>query len=470
MKRARLGALLALCSCMVACMVALSISDVATASVSSPVTFDYNGKSVRVKVYSRDVGEAKDHPVFKYGDLINRAIAYKTSHPATDVQIRFAMYKIGLDSYVGFDPNDPSYGYVKGYDHGAAHSEKLAYSIVKAAAHQVHVDFVYQKDADPAQSVYDYIDGFMDDPTAGDPNEQVGDYLNIRKVVWGSAAFQQMHSKFMTVSHYADDSGQLVADTVYTTTGNVDDHDSSGIPTGKDWVQSGMLINGHPELMESFDHYFSLIFAHADDQSDFQSAVRAAHAAGTLNYDDAHFSSYFFPIPVVPEGNYTYVPETGDGDPSNGNAWDPSFNPVAKYVDKMASAPGDRYFKANVYHLKTDNFGHKLYDELAGIYSSPSPGLKHFRLVVKTNSYDDVFATSNFNNIGIVKFPRLTHAKDYLFALSGLSEYYTVTGSTNLKLDEFASKANASVVVKEFTTDHPVYNAYKAVYEYQYED
>ncbi len=437
----------------------------ANALVSSETTFSYSGKDVRVKVYSRDVGDSKNSPIFKYGDLINRAIAYKNANPGVDVSIKFAMYKIGTGSYVGFDPSHSSYGYVKGNDFGGDHSEKLIYSIVKAALNQVHIDFVYQFDA--SGDVYSYITGFLNDPCVTDATKTVGDYLRIRKVNWGTESHQQMHAKYMTVSHYAGD-GSNILNTVYSTTGNVDDHGTDGIPTSKDWVQSGILINGHEELMDSYNEYFDLIFNNYSSHSSFKSAVRSAHASNSLNYDDEYFSSYFYPIPLSPQGNYTYVAETGDSSSSNGNAWDTTFNPIAKYVSRMASVSGDRYFKANVYHLKTDNFGRKLYNELYNIYNSGVPGLKHFRFVIKENSYENVFPLSNFNNIGIITEPAATHAKDVLFAFSGVTSYYSITGSTNLKLDAHCSKANASVVVKEYTTAHPVYNAFKTIYEYQY--
>ncbi|OMF21643.1 hypothetical protein BK133_28015 [Paenibacillus sp. FSL H8-0548] len=436
------------------------------ASVSSTISFDYDNKNVRVKVYSRDVGETKNHPIFKYGDLINRAIAYKAANPSTEVKIKFAVYKVSMDAYVGFNPADASYGYVKGYDHGGDNSEKLVYSLVKAAKNQVHVDLVYHKDS--SNDVYNYLNSFMSDPTLTDASKRVNDYFSLKKVSWGNEASEQMHAKFMTVSHYASDSNSLIKDTVFITTGNIDSHANNGIPVAKDWVQSGMLINGHPELMNSFNTYFDLIYNNATDQSAFHDAVREKHAVNALNYSDTHFSSYFFPIPVEPEGNYTYVPETGDGDPANGNAWNTTFNPIAKYVNRMASLTGDRYFKANVYHLKMDNFGQKLYNEMSNIYNSSSPGLKHFRWVANLNSYEHLTPASVFNNIGIIKYPKLTHAKDYLFAFNNASEYYTITGSTNLKLDEFVSKANASITVKEFTSDHPVYNEYKEIYNYQY--
>lgn len=433
------------------------------AAVSGESSFNYDGRSVGVKAYSRNVGDTKNSPIFKYGDLLNRAISYKNAHPQTDVQVKFAMYKIGFNSYVGFNPADASYGYVKGNDHGGESSEKLIYSIVKAALNQVHVDFVYQFDV--SESVYNYINGFMEDPCTSDPTKKVKDYLRMRKVNWGTESYQQMHAKYMTVSHYTGDGGDVL-NTVFSTTGNVDDHGTDGIPTGKDWVQSGLLVNGHAELMASFNTYFNLIFNNNANQASFQAAVRAMHSSNALNYDDLHFSSYFTPIPVSPAGNY--VAGQADSSVVQGNAWDTAFNPVAKYVSQMATVSGDRYIKVNMYHLKMDNFGKKFYNELQNIYQSSSPGLKHFRFLAKENSYQTTRPLSIFNSIGIMRYVKPTHAKNLTFAFSGISTYYTLTGSTNLKLDDNASKANSTIVVKEYTTDHPVYNAYKDIFEYQF--
>lgn len=438
-------------------------SGVELAAVSPESTFDYDGRSVRVKAYSRNVGDTKNSPIFKYGDLLNRAISYKNAHPETEVKVKFAMYKIGFNSYVGFNPADASYGFVKGDDHGGESSEKLIYSIVKAALNQVQVDFVYQFDVN--ESVYNYINGFMEDACTTDPTKKVKDYLKIRKLSWGTAAYQQMHAKYMTVSHYTGDSGDVL-NSVFSTTGNVDDHGTTGIPTGKDWVQSGMLINGHAALMASFNKYFDLIYANNTSQADFHSAVRAMHSSNSLNYDDLHFSSYFTPIPISPAGNY--VAGQPDSAAVQGDAWDTSFNPVAKYVSQMASVPGDRYLKVNMYHLKMDNYGKRFYNELEQIYLSAATGLKHFRMLAKENSYQSKRPLELFNNIGVMRYIKPTHAKNLTFAFSGISTYYTLTGSTNLKLDENASKANTTLVVKEYTTAHPVYNAYKDIFEYQF--
>lgn len=256
-----------------------------------------------------------------------------------------------------------------------------------------------------------------------------------------------MHAKFMTVSHYAGDGGGALTNTTYCTSANIDSHSSTGTPS-PDYVQSGILINGHPELMASYNSYFDLIYNNHTDQATFKTAVRAAHSTNSLNYDDHHFSSYFRPIPT------THITD----------AWDTTFNPVAKYVTQMQAIPGQVYMKVNAYYLSTEAFGQKLYNTLQSIYTS-NPTLKDFKFVVDKNSNESAIPLSNFNNIGTIKYPRPTHSKDVIFAFG---KFYSITGSTNLTRSENTNKANTSIVVKEYTSAHPVYNAFKAIYSYQY--
>lgn len=467
--RKRVASLLALT--LTAVMLATGFAGTAQATVSEAFPFQYDGKDVRVKIYSRDVGDTTNSPVFKYGDLLNRAIRYKDANPGTEVTVRFAMYTMANDVYIGFNPDDPaSYGRVEDNDFGKENSEKLSYSLVKAAMHKVNVDFVYQKDPEGVpETVADYVTGRLDDPCVGDPNCQVGDYLSFRKVTWGGESAEQMHAKYMTVSHYQGDSGAVVTGTTYTTTTNIDLHNTVGIPDGPiepdvpgnsddhDWVQSGTLVNGHPELMRAYDGYFQKIHDNAANQTAFKQAVRDAHALGRLNYDDRHFSAYFFPIPEGPA-----------------DAWNTTFNPIAKYVDQMGRLDGARYLKVNMYHLKTDAFGQRLHKELASVYDPANPDLTHFRFVVKTNTGNaDWPLQGHYDKIGKLWYyedpatdVKKTHAKNTTFAFSETQQYFSITGSTNLKSDENLSKANSSLVIKEFTTDHPVYNEYKKIFEY----
>lgn len=444
---------------------ATGIAGTADAAVSEPIPIDYDGKHVTVKIYSRDNGDTKDSPTFKYADLLNRAARYKDANPAADVQVTFAMYTFSYDSYAGIDPSDPAtYGYVKNYDFGGDYgrpgsTEKLVTSVWKAAAHKVKVSFAYQNDS-PRETpgrVRDELAARMAEPCADGSGCHVSDYLRAEKVEWGSNdGREQMHAKYMTVNHYLGDNGGDVADTTYVTTGNIDDHMADGTPFhdashNYDWVQSGTLVNGHPQLAAAYGRYFQLIYDNHANQAAFHTAVRAAHAQGALNYDDQRFSAYFYPMP------------SGASD-----GWNPAFNPIAKYTEQMGAVSGDRYLKMNMFYITKESYGQRLRDELTGILDSSSPGEKQFRFVFQKSQEDggEEWVKANFGPpLGQVVEGE-THAKNTQFAFSGPKQYYCVTGSVNLAFSEVDSKANTNLVIKEFTAEHPVYNEFKKVYEY----
>lgn len=429
---------------------ATGLAGPAQATVSDPIPIDYGTKHVTVKVYSRDIGSTKDSPTFKYADLLNRAARYKDAHPGTDVSVKFAMYTMAYDVYVGVNPDDPAtYGYVEDNDFGGDNSEKLVWSILKAAEHQVNVEFAYQHDKGVAEgTVLQYLTDHMGSATT-DPTRTVADFLKARKVDWGTNDHgEQMHAKYMTVNHYLGDTGDDITDTTYVTTTNVDQHTDTGTPVSShDWVQSGTLVNGHAELAQAYNRYFRMIYDNSTDQAAFHTAVRTAHAQGTLNYDDERFSAYFYPMPSSP----------ADG-------WDTSFNPIAKYVDEMGKVDGDRYMKMNMFFMTTGAYGDRLYNELAAMYNSPEPGVKHFRLAFQ-DSQDIAAVDAAWDAIGRATVGE-THTKNTQFAFSQSKRYYSMTGSANLAANEITSKANSTLVIKEFTAEHPVYNEFKKVYEY----
>ena len=63
-------------------------------SLSEPYSIIANGQDTKVEIYSFKPFESLNTVTFKYCDLINRAIAYKEKNPETEVQIKFAIYKL----------------------------------------------------------------------------------------------------------------------------------------------------------------------------------------------------------------------------------------------------------------------------------------------------------------------------------------------------------------------------------------
>ena len=486
-------------------------------NVASKISSSKSIGSSQVKIYSRDIGETENHVVFKYGDLINRAISYKENNPSTDVNIKFAIYKIGDKSYVVFDPNNTKYGGVYGNDEAGSASEKLIFSLVKAARRKVNIDFIYHKDnlddsnackANRSDNVWNYLTSRIESTDSTDVDvpgsrELVSNYLSVTRMDWEYSAHEQMHCKFITVSHY-DDGGSGKLNTVYVSTSNVDDHDGA-LPDNKDWVQSGTLVNGNEGLFDAHNSYFDIIKNNYTSHSAFISDVRTQHASNNLNYHDKDFSTYFFPIPLSPNGNYNT--SLNDWDASNATGWDTQFNPFSRYADSLGnSRDGGRYIKGNIYHIKWDNFTKAFRDKLEVEYDNRNTShTTSFKFLVSTNSNADDDTSNNSIIPGKCKSDKdnygdgiqklkdefvntnakirnqnsdvvdtikatgaKTHSKDMIFAFSQHSRYASITGSTNFKLDAITSKANHSLVIKEFTTAHPVYNVFKDIFEYQY--
>ena len=150
-------------------------------SLFEPYSIIADGQNVRVKIYSFKPYDSLNTVTFKYCDLINRAIAYKEKNSEVEVQIKFAIYKIEKDLYVGFNPRHDSYGKVRGYDHGEENSEKLILSLIKAAKLKIYTRLIYHNPADD-RGINNYLSVYMDDLCFESESEYVRDYFTFKKV------------------------------------------------------------------------------------------------------------------------------------------------------------------------------------------------------------------------------------------------------------------------------------------------
>lgn len=431
--------------------------------VSSTITLG----TTSLKVYEYDPqGDAQDHVAFKYSDLLNRAISYKVDNPTETIEVKFSMYKMERDVYVGFDPADAAtYGFVKDSDFGGDHSEKLIWSVVKAAKNKVHVKLVYHNPT--SDDISSYIAGFMNDYCEGSVTEKVSDYLQYRHIenweapVLGVDTLVQMHNKFMLVNKYASNTN-----TIYITSNNIDLHTSTGRPiSAKNWTQCGTLVWNNAGLYQAYSRYFDKIFDNYNNVQAFWAAVRTGgtynHANGNLNYSDGTFSAYFYPIPVTSTN--------GNMDSASHDAWVPQFNPVATITNDMILATSQaRYVKMNMYNLKTaDPFGTKLIARLLDLKNSGSNTDIKCHINEDTQDPDGSTLTAAMSFADAFIYGVNTHCKNYTYAFStgGTLKYYSITGSTNAKKSEYCFKANNDLVIKETSTTHPVYDEFKTVFE-----
>lgn len=431
--------------------------------VSSTITLG----TTSLKVYAYDPqGDAQDHVAFKYSDLLNRAATYKTEHPTETVEVKFSMYKLERDVYVGFDPSDDAtYGYVKNTDFAGDSSEKLIWSVIKAAKNKVNVKLVFHNPT--SDDISAYINGYLNDYCYGSTTEKVSDYLQYHRMVnWeapvgGVDTLVQQHNKFMLVNKYATYTNAL-----YLTSNNIDLHTSTGRPiAAKDWTQCGTLLWNNAGLYTAYSRYFDKIFDNYNNVENFWAAVRTGgtynHANGNLNYTDGTFSAYFYPIPLTATN--------GNMNDSTHDAWVPAFCPVASITNEMILATGQaRYVKMNMYNLKTsDPFGDKLIDRLHDLKNSGTN--TDIKCHINEDTYDpdgsDLTAALSFADELIHNVA--THCKNYTYAFStgGTLKYYTITGSTNAKKSEYCFKANSDLVIKETSSTHPVYDEFKTIFE-----
>lgn len=413
-------------------------------ALSEPYSVIADGQNVSIQAYSYQPSDSLNIVTFKYSDLINRAISYKQQYPDRQVYIDFAIYKMDKNVYIGFNPNGSGYGKVAGNDHSGENSEKLVLSLIKAAKIKIHTRVIYHNPSDD-RDIRQYFDVYMDDMCFGAETEKVSDYFSYKKVFWTEGSgFGQMHNKFLLINHESKD-GSTLRKQVYISTANVDPHNNSGIPEGREWVQSGILISGNSGLHDSYTNYFEKIWDNNIDRSSFWSDVRSGglynHQNTNLNYQDEVFSAYFFPIPSN----------------ASQSSWDILNNPVAKIINNMKDRVHEKEININMYHLKSDEFGLRLYNELKRIDN----------ITVKSAIHRDSHNLSQtlFNDLGDLTWNAPTHAKNYSIKerLPDGNVYYTISGSTNGKWDAYYSKGNNQLLIQE-TADSYIHDVFVDIF------
>ncbi len=464
-------------------------------------SFDYeDGSRTIVKIYQRQMDQYPDYVVFKYVDVMNQALRYKKAHPEEEVSVRFAMYSLSPDICFYFDESDPEYGEITS-EVIPGKTENILESIVRLAKNGVKVDFVVQS------NVTSKMEPYFDESCIAEPSKKVSDFLDFHRVMWGGESEQQMHAKFITANKALDDEGTELSNIVYLASHNVDPLYDGFYKSTQERAQTGVLIYGSQGIFDAFNKYQGWIGQYFDNQKGFQDEVREAHKAKTLNYEDQYFHTHFTPVLSVIEDD-PFSPDSYSPAGPKESAWDTENNMFAKYMEEMVhSDRGERLFYANVYHYKTawsDLFGWKMFKALRGLYfgqkydnsadcyitamqSKDMEGLKNKKLkpdkksplvtkwIIETSTSPQRFSgESGFRKgMDIISGNKAlyfkadhrykTHCKDVLFSFmkDGSRKYVVITGSTNLKRDGNANKANASVAILENNTDHAVFDTYK---------
>ena len=477
------------------------IEDKARIKAAVVRSFDYpDGSSTVVKIYQRQMDQYPDYVVFKYVDVMNQALRYKKAHPKEGVAVRFAMYSLSPDICFYFDESDPKYGEITS-ESIPGKTENILESIVRLAKNGVKVDFVVQS------NITSKMEPYFSENCIADPSKKVSDFLDFHRVMWGGESEQQMHAKFITASKALDDAGTELSNIVYLASHNVDPLYDNFYKSTQERAQTGVLIIGNKGIFDAFNRYQQLVGQNINDQKNFQDEVRAAHKAKSLNYSDKYFHTHFTPVLSVMEYD-PFAPDSYSPAVEKESAWDTENNVFAKYMEELVhSDKGPRLFYANVYHYKTsytDLFGWKMFKALRGLYFGPKydnssdtytreqqsqdlellqkkklkPDKKSpltTKWIIETSTTPHRFSDGTGFRKGMdlisgnkalyfkADHKYQSHCKDVLFSYmkDGSRKYVTISGSTNLKRDGNANKANASIAILENEKDHSIFDAYK---------
>ena len=133
--------------------ISIDSNEITASKVStSRSTFNVNGGNGKVYVktysYSPYDGPNKHHPIFKYADLINRAILYKDAYPDDEeiIYINMAIYKVAKKVWIGVDPTADTYAWVGSSDFGdkGAGTEKFLWTVRRAHKREgIKIRFIY---------------------------------------------------------------------------------------------------------------------------------------------------------------------------------------------------------------------------------------------------------------------------------------------------------------------------------------
>lgn len=418
--------------------------------------------STKVRIYEQRPmpetnGGAKGgpgHVIAKYSDLIQKAIAYKQQHPTEAVEIRYATYKLSKFVYIGFNPAASStYLGVSNTDFAGADSEKLMWSLRKAAQAGVKVKVLFQLPGEsgvPLSELTDYFDA------------ETSSNFEYKVVAWPTGGV--MHNKFLLINKTRAASGSEFDSIVYTVSANVDEWKEWGPASSKNWQQTGVLLYQNSGVYNAYKKYFDqALWPHAEDTTltNFQNTINALHAGNGLNYpeDSNGISAYFYPFPGSSFWSTTYNPHAKlfNTINNNGNVSDP--------VLKMNQS------EVNFHHASWTEFGELWMDgvnEMATVHSIDlsDTGVAAVRIVDRTNDDDgNDYAPIASNRLSL---GQPTHSKNnmYTYDLSGTQYYYSLGGSTNAKRAAFA-RANNIIMIKEVgTANREVYQDFYDVFQY----
>eukprot|EP00744_Colponema_vietnamica_P006817 GILI01009880.1.p1 GENE.GILI01009880.1~~GILI01009880.1.p1 ORF type:complete len:314 (+),score=120.37 GILI01009880.1:138-1079(+) len=251
--------------------------------------------------------------------------------------------------------------------------------------------------------------------------------LRVTRMKWADNSNDQMHNKFMLVSRTCSSSH-----VVLVATANMDAKKHK-----LDWHQTAIAVYNHDGLYHAYLQYMEVIAAHKEAIAPFRKHMHK----NPIDYKDEHFQAYFYPTHDIR---------------------DTSRNVLFHLIDQVeAGESQNARLSVNMAFFKKDVFGEALVSKLTAAKEKAASCGKNFTIVSSIMEEGELGPFPDFDG----KLAQAcTHSKDYTFAFLDLQEFYSITGSTNCKENDYAKKANTMLVVREVGESHPVYDVFEAIH------
>ena len=437
-----------------------------------------NGKTVTAEAFYRLKDESLCDPNAGLGLMIYQCIQYKMKHPEEDVKICFSSYRTSVTASVCVLPESKYYGYMRSL-YGTNYDEhgfvRISYMLVEAARMGIEVTLVNQL---PSYSVKQYNPKTQKLKSRGHINfkpyfqraattecydsyaegKLVSDFLNCVNVEWtvNDQTSNMQHVKSGAVSHYLATDGSEHTSTVYFGSANLDENNYIGA-NGNNNSQSGVIVSDHDDLYRVTYNYIQLMAKYykkeqmqelrkvVADMNEEQTALINSGNGDLIpsdeqivylgDEDDSIFELYFTPF--------------GGGI----DAWEPEYNAVCKYVEKLPVSEGYVEFFWNEYGYGKCYVGHVMSKMLEMAFcDAPDPQNK-FAIRV----YD--FPTDNIKNLEVgkdigylsIRSGSGIHSKDILMSYveDGQRHYVSIMTSCNFYMIAFNYRTNSMLVIHE---------------------
>ncbi len=448
-------------------------------SLGSTTYANINGKTVTADAYFRVSKQTTCNPNLGMGLLIYQCLEYKRAHPEENVSITFSSYNTSTTAAVCVIPESKYYGYMRSlfgtnYDeHGFV---RISYLLAEAARMGIDVTLVNQLPAagreqwNPATKELQYRKNLdykiyfkqaaeSDCYNKYEPGKKVSEFLNCVTVGWDVKAetADMQHVKGATVSHYLATDGTVHRNAVFLSTSNLDEIEGRG-RNGNNGSQTSVIITNHDDLYRVTRNYTNLMIEYQakEDLPEFRKLVKkmneeqyALIKAGKENQIPKDQQILYLGTKQDKVFQLYFTPFGGDTD-----AWEPKYNPICNYMDKLAASEGYVEYIWNEWNAGNCNLKTVLTKKLRQAFcDNPNPMNK---IVIRTDNFD----TKEINNLNlgseigyrdIVLTPHGIHAKDFQMSYveKGVRHRVSILSSCNFYPIAFHSRTNSMLVIDE---------------------